>query len=139
MKFFTKTYQPCKSINNIDKNNVAGNFIHSKYFDIGAIQKLKIPNKEKCLSLLPINAWSFSKQLHEPQHLLKSTKKNFDIIAITETKIREGISITSNLSLSNYSLEFTPTESSAWGTTLLYINNHWSYKPHYDLNNYIMI
>ena len=84
--------------NNIDKDNVADNFIHSKYFDIDEIQKLKIQNKEKCLSLFHIDACSFSKNFDELQHLLKSTKKNFDVIAITETRIRKDISITSNLS-----------------------------------------
>ena len=32
-----------------NSNNVADNFIHSKYFDNDKIQKLKIPNKEKFL------------------------------------------------------------------------------------------
>ena len=39
----------------IDNNkNVDDNFIHSKYFDIAEIQKLKITNKGKCLSLFHI-------------------------------------------------------------------------------------
>ena len=38
------------------------------------------------------------------QHLLKSTNKNFDVIAITEARIRKDISITSNSSSNNYSL-----------------------------------
>ena len=50
-------------------------------------------------------------------------------------RIRKSVSITSNLSLNNYSLEFTPTESSA-GVTLRYIANHLSYKLHQDLNIY---
>ena len=90
-------------------------------------------NKEKCLSLFQVNACSLSKYFNELQHLLKSTNKNFDVIAITETRIRKDISITSNLSLNNYSLELTPTESSAGGT-LLYFANHLSYKPRNDLN-----
>ena len=92
-------------------------------------------NKEKCLSLFQVNACSLSKYFNELQQLLKSTNKNFDVIAITETRIRKDISITSNLSLNNYSLELTPTESSAGGT-LLYIFNHLSYKPSNDLNIY---
>ena len=40
-----------------------------------------------------------------------------------------------NLNLNNYSLEFTPTETSAAGT-LLYIANHLSYECHNDLNIY---
>ena len=37
--------------------------------------------------------------------------------------------------MNNFSCEFTPTESSAVGT-LLYIANHLSYKPRFDLNIY---
>ena len=42
-------------------------------------------------------------------------------------------SLTSNISLNNYSFECTPTESTAGGT-LLYIANHLSYKSRNDLN-----
>ena len=117
-------------INN--NKNVDDHFIHSKYFDTDEIQKLKITNKEKCLSLFHINASSLSKNFDELQHLLKSSNKSFDVTAITETRIRKDISITSNFSLSNYSLELTPTESSA-GCTLLYIANHLPYKPRKNL------
>ena len=82
-----------------------------------------------------VNTCSLSKNIDELQHLLKITNKNFDVIAITETRIRKDVTITSNLSLNNYSMEFTPTESSAGGT-LLYIANHLSYKSRNDLNIY---
>ena len=119
----------------MDNNkNVDDNLTHSKYFDIDEIQKLKI-NKEKCLSLFHINVCSLGKNFDELQDLLKSTNKNFDVIAITETRVRKDISITSNLSLNNCSLELTPTEASAGGT-LLYIANHLSYMPCNDLNIY---
>ena len=118
-----------------NNKNVDDNFIHSKYFDIDEIQKPRITNKEKCLSLFHINACSLSKNFDELQHLLKSTNKSFDVTAITETRIGKDISITSNLPLNNYSLKLTPTESSAGGT-LLCIANHLSYKPYNDLNIY---
>ena len=86
-------------INN--NKNIDDHFIHSKCFDTDEIQKLKITNKEKCLSLFHINASSLSKNFDELQHLLKSSKKSFDVTAITETRIRKDISITSNFSLSN--------------------------------------
>ena len=68
-------------------------------------------------------------------NLLKSTNKVFDIIAVTETRITEQTSLTTNINLRNYATEFTPTESSAGGT-LLYIASHLSYKPRPDLNIY---
>ena len=111
------------------------NTVSSKYYDIEEQQNLKIANKSKSLSLFHINACSLSKNFDDLQHLLSCTNKNFDIIAITETKITKNVSITNNLSINNYSIEFTPTESSAGGT-LLYIANHLSYIPHQDLNIY---
>ena len=60
------------------------------------------------------------------QHLLSCTQKNFDIILIarnkSETRVTKNISLLNNLNL-NYSVEFTPTDTSAGGT-ILYIANH---------------
>ena len=110
------------------------NTVSSKYYDIDELQNLKI-NNSNSLSLFHINACSLSRNFDDLQHLLSCTNKIFDIIAITETRIKENVSITNNLSIKNYSIEFTPTESSAGGT-LLYIANHLSYKPRQDLNIY---
>ena len=66
---------------------------------------------------------------------MKCTNKIFDIVAVSETRIMRKTSLTSNINLNNFSLEFSPTESTAGGT-LLYIANHLSYKPHSDLNLY---
>ena len=84
--------------------------------------------------LFHINACSLSKNFDDLQHL-SCTNKIFDIIAIIETRITENVSISNNQSIKNYSIEFTPTESSAGGT-LLFIANHLSYKPCQDLNIY---
>ena len=61
------------------------------------------------------------------------TPKNFNIIAISETRVTKNISLLNNLNFNNYSFEFTPTKTSASGT-LLYIANHLSYKCCNDLN-----
>ena len=66
---------------------------------------------------------------------MSSTKKSFDIIAVSETRITKQVSLLNNLNLNHYSSEFTPTETSAGGT-LLYIANHLSYKCRNDLNIY---
>ena len=60
---------------------------------------------------------------------------NFDIIAISETSITKNINKISNIHLSNYAFEFTPTESSAGGT-LIYVANHLVDKPRTDLQIY---
>ena len=68
-------------------------------------------------------------------YLLKCTNKNFDIIAVIETRISKKTSLTSNIDLNNYSFKTTPTESTAGGT-MLYVSNRLSYKPGTDLNMY---
>ena len=74
-----------------------------------------------------------NKNFDNLEHLLKCTNKVFDIITVTETRITKQTSLTTNINLRNYAIEFTPTESSSGGT-LLYIASHLSYKPHPDLN-----
>ena len=61
--------------------------------------------------------------------------KKVGIIAISETRIAEQVSLLNNLNLNNYSFEFTRTEISAGGT-LPYIANHLSSKCRNDLNIY---
>ena len=99
------------------------------------MHNIEIPHKNKSLSLFHINACSLNKNFDDLQHLLSCTKKNFDIIAISETRITKQVSLLNNLNLNNYSFEFTPTDTSAGGT-LLYIANHLSYKCCNDLNIY---
>ena len=83
--------------------------------------------KTRTMSLFHINPCSLNKNFGDLQQLLSCTKKIFDIIAISETRITKQVSVLNNLNLNNYSVEFTPTETSA-GSTLLYIANHLSYK-----------
>ena len=111
------------------------NVIQSKYYDIDELQKLKIPNKENSLFLFHINSCSLNKHFEELQNLLQSTNINFDVIAITDTRIPKNNSVTQNFVLNNYSFEHTPTESSAGGT-LLYITNRLSHKIRNDLKIY---
>ena len=77
----------------------------------------------------------FNKSFDHLDHLLKCTNKIFDIIAVSEIRITKQTSLTTNINLQNYAIEFTPTESSA-GATLFYIASHLSYKVRPDLNIY---
>ena len=107
----------------------------SKYYGIEEMHNIEIPDKNKSLSLFHIIACSLNKNFDDFQHLLNCTKNVFDIIAISEARTTEQVSLLNNLNLNNYSFEFTPTETSA-GITLLYIANHPSYKCPNDLNIY---
>ena len=115
-----------------EQQNDPENVVNSRYFDIDQIQSLKFSQKEKFLSLLHFNACSLNKNFDDLVYLLKCTNKNFDIAAVSETRISKKTSLTSSINLNNYSLETTPTESTAGGT-MLYISDRLSYKPRIDL------
>ena len=105
------------------------------HLNIDEMHNLEVTRKNKLFSSFHLNACSLSKNFDDLQHLLSCTKKFFDIIAVSETRITKNVSLLNNLNLNNYSFEFTPTETSAGGT-LLYIANHLSYKCRNDLNIY---
>ena len=113
-----------------EQQNDPENVVNSRYFNIDQIQSLEFCQKEKSLSLsLPphINACSLNKNFDDLVYLLKCKNKNFDIIAVSETRISKKTSLTSNINLNNYYFETTPTESTAGGT-MLYVSNRLSYK-----------
>ena len=102
------------------------NVVWCKYHDLGEVQSMKIPNKNSCLSLFHINTCSLNKNFEDLEYLIKSTYTNFDIIAISETRILKDTNIVKNINIPNFSFEFIPTEATA-GETLLYITNHLAY------------
>ena len=104
--------------NSLQQETDPENVVNYNYYDIDQLQSLKFPEKNKPLSLFHINACSLNKNSDDLQHLLKCTNKVFDIVAVSETRIMKKTSLTSNISLNNYSFEFTPTESTAGGTFL---------------------
>ena len=61
------------------------------------MHNFKIPHKNNSLSLFLINAGYLNKTFDDLQHLLSSTKKAFNIIAISETRITKQVSILLNL------------------------------------------
>ena len=65
-----------------------------------------------------MNVCSLTKNFDDFNILLSELNVSFDILAIAESRIKEDSSSAINLQLNNYSIEHTPTESSA-GETLL--------------------
>ena len=86
-QFNNMSSQP-DDINSDDPENT----VSSKYYDIDELQNLKI-NNSNSLSLFHVNACSLSRNFDDLQHLLSCTNKIFDIIAITETRIKQNVSI----------------------------------------------
>ena len=94
----------------------------------------KLINKSS-LSLFHLNTCYLSKDFEDLEYLLHSTNLNFDVIAISETRITKNKAQINHIDLTNYSYEHCPTESSAGGT-LLSISNNLSYKARNDSNFY---
>ena len=84
-----------------ENNNDPEKTFSSKYYDIDEMHNIKIPQKNKSLSLFHINACSLNKNFDDLQYLLSSTKKVFDIIAVSETRITKTVSLLNNLNLNN--------------------------------------
>ena len=106
-----------------------------KYRDKDYFQKLSRNFKRKTLSLFHMNISSLTKNYDDFNILLNDLNVNFDILAITESRIKKDSSSPINLHLDNYSVEQTPTETSAGGT-LLYINKRLSYQLRNHLKLY---
>ena len=116
---------------NIDNENLP----NCKYRDISYFSNLDVELKSKCLSFFHLNINSLSKNFDNFNHLINELKLEFDILGISESRILKSQSLNTNVSLQNYVIEQTPTESTAGGA-LLYINKRHSYKTHPDLAIY---
>ena len=110
----SKLYQWCHTL--LEMNDDSNNVMNSNYYIVNQIQLWKIANKSKSLSVFLINTCSLNKNLNDLKYLLKCTNKQFDVLAVTETKITRNTSKLCNICLKSYAVESNPTESSAGGT-----------------------
>ena len=104
--------------------------IETSYFS-----NLDVELRSKCLSFFLLNINSLSKNLDNFNHLINELKLDFDILGISESRILKYQSLNTNVSLQNYVIEQTSTESTAGGA-LVYINKKHSYKTRPDLAIY---
>ena len=82
-----------------------------------------------------LNTCSLSKNIDDLEHLVQSTKTDFDTIAVSESRITRNKLPPIDTSIPNYSCKFCPMEANTGGT-LIYIRNHLSYKTKNDLKIY---
>ena len=68
-----------------DINNTPENVINSNYCDIDQLQTLKEFTNKNSLSLFHLNTCSLSKNKDNFEHLIQSTKTDFDFIAVSES------------------------------------------------------
>ena len=105
--------------------------INCDYYDLS----IPIPSSSNCnLSIFHLNLASLSLHKDELVTSLSLLEIEFDMIALTETRIRAGIDPTYELSLKGYNHYQTPTES-VKGGVIIYIKNDIDVKRRTDLEN----
>ena len=70
-----------------DINNTPEYVINSNYYDIDQLQTLKEFTDKSSLPLFHLSTSSLSKNIDDFEHLIQSTKTDFDIIAVSESRI----------------------------------------------------
>ena len=101
-----------------DEKETELNLPNYEYRDTDYLKNLIKDFKRKVLSFCHMNVWSLTKNFDDFTILLSDLNVSFDILAITETRIKKDSSSPTNLESNNYSIEHTPTELSAGGTLL---------------------
>ena len=114
--------------NKDDDDNVP--LINCTYEDI---ESFKLKKTDKELSFFHLNIASLSKHKEELETSLSLLKHKFDIIALTETRIKNNATLNYDINLNGYNVCSTPTESDKGGT-LIYITNSLKYRERKDLD-----
>ena len=122
-----------------DINNLNDNFneldhdsasINCNYVDISSFDD---KSKKDTLSLFHLNIASLSKHKEELETILNMIDLKFDILGITETKIKSNIDPSFDTNMNGYKCYSTPTEAEKGGS-IVYIADHFNTKPLQTLN-----
>ena len=120
--------------NDTSLNNDESNSINCKYYDIDSFLDSKFKSKN-LISIFHLNISSLSKHKSDLETLLTMLNFKFDIITITETKIQTINHPTFDITLQNYNLYQTSTESTSGGT-LIYVSKMLNSKIRNDIKIY---
>jgi exonuclease III len=88
--------------------------------------------KRNNFSIFHLNIASLQYHFEDLKILLSSLEHDFDIISISETKLKQNSPPVIDINIPNYQFEHTPSDANKGGT-LLYISNIHNYKPRMDL------
>ena len=103
----------------------------SKYFTPSQFISAKF--EKNSFSALHINIVSLSAHIDDLKTLLGCLEHPFDIIGISETKIKHNAEFLSNINIPGYTFEYTPTKSH-FGGTGIYIKNGINYSKNEKLS-----
>ena len=129
----------CESIQNLINSNTDDHSdelfsrqVNSKYYDIKQLNSLKV-DAPSSFGLLHVNIASLNAHIDDLKAVLGRMKFNFDVIGISEHKIREGMTLSNNIDIAGYNeFIFDPTETACGGTGF-YIKNNLDFYKRNDL------
>ena len=84
---------------------------NGKYQDIDEIEKNYIKLNSLTHTLFHLSTCSLSKNFDGLEYLIKTTNQSLDVIAISESKIKTNMDITTNINLPKYSIEYNKIDS----------------------------
>ena len=104
----------------------------SQYFTLNDLTALSYDKKNE-FSVFHLNINSLKYHFDELQTFLSNCPIDFQILGISESRLKTDISTTTNIQLPGFNIEHMPTKS-ANGGALLYIKDTINYKLRPDLN-----
>ena len=117
-----------------DENEFLSESVKSAYYDTNEFSAKKI--EKGSFAMMHLNISSLQLHFDELLTLISSSKKDFDIICISETRIKDNKDILVNIEIPGYTFFQTPTKT-ACGGTLIYVKNNLSAKSLKDYNKSI--
>ena len=103
-----------------NENNYIFDLTHSQYFTPSEFLTSKF--SKESFSMFHINIASLSCHIDDLKTLLSILDHPFDIIAVSETKIKEDQEHVTNFSIPGYEFKHTPTKSDFGGVGIFYKN-----------------
>ena len=119
----------------IETDEFLSDSVNSKYYTPNEFISSKIRNNT--FSIFHLNIASLSCHIDDLKALLALLDHPFNIIGITETKIRDNCEPTTNISLENYTFENTATLTH-FGGAAIYIHKGQDYKLRTDLSKSVL-
>ena len=127
----TKLLDQINLITRCEDNNI------TKYLQSDELRNLLQPSciEKECLKAFHLNISSLPYDCSELHRLLNNCRINFDIIGITESRLKRNQKALQNIDILNYNTEHCPTERTNGGP-LIYVKNDMIYKVRNNLKIY---
>ena len=115
-----------------DDEEILTSPVNSKYYDIKSLNSLKI-DVPSSFGVFHVNIASLDKHIDDLNQVLSHLKYNYDVIGISEHKIKKDCQPSNNINITGYEpFIFEPTETTHGGTGF-YIKQNTDYIERPDL------